>query len=239
MTAPARRRAVLGRRTPPDSRQTPLSRASQQRAYPRLPVPPGPAQRPSGGARRGAECEGHAPQSQAYPQPTEQYQRARQRRAEPTPIATQLPPHHGACCAKATLQPAQGRNYGRPGRGLRETRWSPALRETRRGPGRAPCARDPCAFDILPGLKAGDSYGARAWHEPLLSRFGGFLGRVRLPLLVSPQALLPACPAVDQRGYCWWRYYRTAASSALSFPALNGGACRAPGQTFSGITTAW
>ena len=35
----------------------------------------------------------------------------------------------------------------------------------------------PVLLDILPGLKAGDSYGAQARHEPPLSRVGGFLGR--------------------------------------------------------------
>jgi hypothetical protein len=35
---------------------------------------------------------------------------------------------------------------------------------------------------------------------PPLSHFGGFLGPSAQPLLVSPQALLPACPAVDRYG---------------------------------------
>src|SRR5690606_27705744 len=50
------------------------------------------------------------------------------------------------------------------------------------------------------------------------------------PLLVSPQALLPACPAVGCLGCRQQYHYRTAAPSALSFLALNGGACRAPGS---------
>ena len=47
------------------------------------------------------------------------------------------------------------------------------------------------------------------------------------PLLVSPQALLPACPAVGCLGCRQQRHYRTATPSALSFPALKGEVCRA------------
>jgi hypothetical protein len=86
------------------------------------------------------------------------------------------------------------------------------------------------SFDILPGLKAGDSYCAQVRLNAAPGSLRWVPGPSAQRLLVSPQALLSACPAVGHLGFQRQRYYRTTTPSALSFPALNGGACRATGQ---------
>src|SRR5690606_34781226 len=82
-----------------------------------------------------------------------------------------------------------------------------------------------------------DCPGEKAWFLPRRTPAVGSLTRFEPQpgtppgLMFSQQALLPACPAVGCLGCRQQRHYRTAPPSALSFSALNGGACRAPGQT--------
>src|SRR5690606_35237190 len=82
-----------------------------------------------------------------------------------------------------------------------------------------------------------DCPGEKAWFLPRRTPAVGSLTRFEPQpgtppgLMFSQQALLPACPVVGCLGCRQQRHYRTAPPSALSFSALNGGACRAPGQS--------